>query len=823
MINRRQFLQAGAAATAALAFPFRAYPFSQSLTIQKFEATLPGLDPAGANNHGNYIPVLVPDRMTMPGTDLYHIVTKPFSQPLLPNIQTKLWGYADADVNKQDLKYLGGVIIATKGVPVRFVVENQLPPAHILPVDPTLVDAAEMAVATGGRTDIIAIHLHGGLVFWTSDGGPFAWFSNPDHPDGFVHGPSFLNSATNPPTGGAIYDYPNGQSARTIWYHDHAYSLTRTNVFAGLASAYLITDDDEQGLIASGVLPGTMPEPVTLGGASYPLGIPLIIQDKTFWDPTKGDANYPMAVPPQQGAPIQAGDLWYPHVYEGGADPDGLPSMTLSAPTPGITARWGALPVPPAMDVVQEQFPPISTVPEYFSDTILVNGAPYPRVTVPPRKLRFRFLNGSNARFYNLQLYVAIDGQPDGIRLVNTGDLDPNDNPVMAPANRPGPAFIQIANEAGFLPQPVLFSADGSNKNSNRVMGYKLGSDLSALRGRRADSSIERTVAGQRVRLNLAVDPTIGNADRYNLLLAPAERPDVIIDFRDFAGQTLILYNDAPAPFPGGDIRNDYYVGAPNLTSIGGVAGTDPGFGPDTRIIMRFDVTTTGGVTEDNFAVTLAKLGTELDRVFKLRPDPMLPFLDPGSHIGKSLLEDNEENPEPTFGRLRQLLGNGAGEASTLLDTPIDIATEGEVQFWDIYNLTADTHPMHFHLVNVNVIGRQQWEFDDTGAPVVDQTTMNIAIIPNTFRPPDPNELGWKETVRMNPGEVTTVAMKFDLPPGTRPDPSPRFAGTEFAGAAEYVWHCHILEHEEHDMMHPLLVLPGGTPLPAGFRAVRRQ
>jgi spore coat protein A len=69
-------------------------------------------------------------------------------------------------------------------------------------------------------------------------------------------------------------------------------------------------------------------------------------------------------------------------------------------------------------------------------------------------------------------------------------------------------------------------------------------------------------------------------------------------------------------------------------------------------------------------------------------------------------------------------------------------------------------------------------------------------------RPPDPNERGWKETVRMNPGECTTVIMKFNLPatPFAVP-PSPR------TGGHEYVWHCHILEHEEHDMMRPLIVV----------------
>lgn len=70
--------------------------------------------------------------------------------------------------------------------------------------------------------------------------------------------------------------------------------------------------------------------------------------------------------------------------------------------------------------------------------------------------------------------------------------------------------------------------------------------------------------------------------------------------------------------------------------------------------------------------------------------------------------------------------------------------------------------------------------------------------------PPDPNELGWKETVRMNPGEVTTIIMQFNLP--SLPTAAMRNAVSPRTGGKEYVWHCHILEHEEHDMMRPLIV-----------------
>jgi spore coat protein A len=120
--------------------------------------------------------------------------------------------------------------------------------------------------------------------------------------------------------------------------------------------------------------------------------------------------------------------------------------------------------------------------------------------------------------------------------------------------------------------------------------------------------------------------------------------------------------------------------------------------------------------------------------------------------------------------------------------------TAGATEVWQLYNLTGDTHPIHFHLVNVQIIQRQAF----TGDP-----TSGITLDPNGPIPPDANEIGWKETVRMNPGEVTTVIMQFNLPtlPASMGNPlSPR------TGGHEYVWHCHILEHEEHDMMRPLVV-----------------
>ena len=115
-------------------------------------------------------------------------------------------------------------------------------------------------------------------------------------------------------------------------------------------------------------------------------------------------------------------------------------------------------------------------------------------------------------------------------------------------------------------------------------------------------------------------------------------------------------------------------------------------------------------------------------------------------------------------------------------------------------NLTADAHPIHFHLVNVQILSRQAFQVGQyngtpkfVGAPI----------------PPDANELGWKETVRFNPGECTTVVMQFKLPvvrDWRNPGSTINVPASPRTGGHEYVYHCHILEHEEHDMMRPLIV-----------------
>ena len=179
--------------------------------------------------------------------------------------------------------------------------------------------------------------------------------------------------------------------------------------------------------------------------------------------------------------------------------------------------------------------------------------------------------------------------------------------------------------------------------------------------------------------------------------------------------------------------------------------------------------------------------------------------------INKTLNEDFDE-----YGRLIQMVGTdksfGLNNTGTVtysraymdpIDQSDEMPEEGETQVWDVYNTTGDTHPIHFHLVNVKIIGRAPFP------PVASDGT--VTFEQDRLRAPDRNERGWKETVRMNPGEVTRVAMRFDLPKmpnainGRFPVKIPKSPRT---GGYEYVWHCHILEHEEHDMMRPLIVTP---------------
>ena len=446
------------------------------------------------------------------------------------------------------------------------------------------------------------------------------------------------------------------------------------------------------------------------------------------------------------------------------------------------------------------------------------------------RRYRFRILNASNDRFLNLQLYFA-DPSGKDVKMVPASpssklpDRWPTDNRIggVPDPKKVGPTMIQIGTEGGFLPAPVELL--------NTPVGYNY--------NRR--------------------DIVVLNVENKTLFLGPAERADVIVDFSKApVGSKIILYNDAPAPVPAFDMRNDYYTGNPDLSTSGGAPSTVKRYGPNTRTVMQFRVVGKSGKLPpetDTFASTLTKLNdqaTGLPHAFAAsQPTPIVPetaYGAPTNTYANIFSTDLTYTPfgagasvtvpllpkaihelfETEYGRMNAVLGVELPFTNFLTQTTIpyfyiDPATEvipdGDTQLWKITHNGVDTHAIHFHLVNVQVLNRVGWD--------------------GAIRPADPNELGWKETVRMNPLEDIVVAMTakkqsvpFVVPTSSRPlaPSNPLHSGMGFTNIDpnnqpiivyneitdfgwEYVWHCHLLGHEENDMMRPL-VMSGTSTLP---------
>jgi len=842
--------------------------WAYSPPMRKFVDGLPGVGPENKNNLGQYLSVAYPDTTTYPGCDYYEIELREYTEQMHSDMPpTTLRGYVQTNfgtdsegnntIKPDPIHYLGPTVFATKDRPVRVKFTNKLPTGEggdlFIPVDTSYMGAG-MGPDGGMYTENRAsVHLHGGKTVWISDGTPHQWITPAGEDTTYPAGVSVENVPDMPDPGDGSYTffYSNQQSARMLWYHDHAYGITRLTVYTGQASGYFITDDTEQELVDDGILPEEQ--------------VPLIIQDKTFTDADTIMTTDPLWEWGSQPGTATTGDLWFPHVYmpaQNPAMPDGVAPM----------GRWHYGPWfwPPTVDIM---YPPVpnpyydpvnapwqneympgtpydSSGMEAFMDTPLVNGTPYPVLEVDPKSYRFRILNAASDRFWNLQLYeadpdvVTDDGRRNTeVKMVEAAPTEgwPADWPVdgreggVPDPETSGPDWIQVGTEGGFLPKPAVFP--------NQPVTW-------------------------------VTDVTLFNAglvDKHTMLLGPAERADVVLDFSDYAGKTLILYNDAPAAFPAGDPRYDYYTGAPDMTDTGGTAGTEAGYGPNTRTIMQIKVADTApaepydlAALEDAFASDGAEEG-----VFEKSQNPILvPNSRYDSAYDETFPEDQEvriyqtehtfttlDGTEVTFplqpkaiqdeqgetfdeyGRMRGNLGlerpSGVpGIPNFILYGYMDPATEelqgveygmealspvlGDgTQIWKITHNGVDTHPMHFHLYDVQLINRVAWD--------------------GFMYFPDDNELGWKDTVRVSPLEDTIVALRpvppsapFNVPDSERPlDPTMPLGSTmgfsnfdpttglpyitpvenEIRNFAwEYVWHCHILSHEEMDMMRPVTV-----------------
>lgn len=812
--------------------------------IRKFVDTLPGLGADHANDLGQYIPVAVPDTTTYPGTDYYEISLVEYKEQLHKDLPaTTLRGYMQTNTDDPTVKnkpsYFGPTIIAKKDRPVRVKFTNKLPTGSggdlFLPVDTTLMGAGMGPDGTNMYTQNRAtLHLHGGITPWISDGTPHQWITPAGENTPYPKGVSVKNvpDMPDPGDGSMTFFYTNQQSARVMFYHDHSYGLTRLNIYAGEAAGYVLRDKVEQDLIDRGVLPKDE--------------IPLFIQDKTFV-PTDNQlaATDPTWDKSKWGG---LGNLWFPHVYMpnqnpydlSGANPMGRWDYGPWFWPPNTGLKNGPVDNPlygqPGQPPKNPGTPNVSAVPEGFMDTPVVNGTAYPSLTVEPKAYRFRILNASNDRGWNLQLYKAKSNSEmwnaDGtLNDSNAGEVPmvdairnaafptwPSDGRAggVPDPNAAGPNMIQIGNESGFLPNPAELK--------NQPIDYEYG---------------RRSI-------------TVLNVSKKTLLLAPAERADVVIDFSKYAGQTLILYNDAPAPIPAFDPRYDYYTGDPDQSATGentgGAPTTQPGYGPNTRTVMQIKVAPATSTTTDTTQATLDTLKTEIPKAFDagqnklIAPDPKtygtiqdttLTFTPPGATSPITLPEEPKaiaEEFEQNYGRMNATLGvempnTNFQNQTTIMLGYIDPATENltdaatpltppngdGTQIWKITHNGVDTHAIHFHLFDVQLINRVGWD--------------------GSIRFPDDNERGWKDTVRMNPLEDTIIALRpvspklpFALPDSIRLlDPAMPVGSTMgFMGidpqtgnpitvtnqltdfAWEYVWHCHLLGHEENDMMRPI-------------------
>ena len=250
--------------------------------------------------------------------------------------------------------------------------------------------------------------------------------------------------------------------------------------------------------------------------------------------------------------------------------------------------------------------PNVSAVPEIFADVMMVNGITYPVAHFKPQVYRLQLLNASNDRSLTLNLYYAKSSSlnPDSHC---TGNLWANNATSITPlcgdagevsmvpavANTPatqglvapdqiqdkaagvpdmrlaGPTLVEYASEGGILP------------DLNNIATTPLGMDYNR-------QSITTT-----------------NVKQHGLLLGPAQRAEVFVDLSNVpAGSTLILYNDAPAPYPGFDPRFDYYTGDADQSLFGGAPTTLPGYAPNTRTIMQIQVDGTAGNGLDLAAVS---------------------------------------------------------------------------------------------------------------------------------------------------------------------------------------------------------------------------
>jgi o-aminophenol oxidase len=276
------------------------------------------------------------------------------------------------------------------------------------------------------------------------------------------------------------------------------------------------------------------------------------------------------------------------------------------------------------------------------------------------------------------------------------------------------------------------------------------------------------------------------------LVLASAERADLLVDFSDLdVGTELTLLNTARAPFDGAPFPA---VDAEKAADLEGLL-------PYPQV-MRFRV-----VVE---AATRISIARELATDYELPTAETLA----GARRRAIALVEREMEDEPNMLTMRELAvaadADGGPQVTVIdrgetthyrvvaahfEDTTTFFPMLGEYEVWRLINLTGDTHPIHLHLDPFQILARRpiRYEIPDGGIGERDlDATVTLERDPDDGleHAIDENERGLKDTVRVNPNEIVEIAVRF----------------TTYSG--RYMYHCHILEHEDRDMMRPFVTMP---------------
>ena len=747
-ISRRNVLKIGALAGAGAVIRFEAPSLFQSAnaSVSVPQMALPG---ASVSQFVTPVPTYFGKRVS--GASLQAYMYE-FQQNVLPGSfysslsgtfrnGTWLWGYATGPLGSfPSPQWPGTTIEVKRGTPVTVRYTNDLPDRPFLrpylTYDQTIHWANPLQTSmnfnpyTGPIPTVV--HLHGGEDQSTSDGAPEAWFTNNGlHGNGYA---TFTPTSAN----SAVYQYPNGQQATTLWFHDHTLGVTRLNVYAGLAAFYLIRDQFDTGLPDN---------PLRLPAGNFE--VELMIQDRQF------DTN---------------GQLLWPDSNNNPSLVDGPPS------NPKIHPFW---------------------IPEFFGDVMCVNGRSWPFLAVEPRRYRFRFLNGSNARFLRMGLVDAASGAT-------------------------GPAMYQIGTDGGLLDTPVK-------------------------------------------KLGLAEPVSDGTpTPTSRIFIAPSERSDVIIDFAGLAGHKFTLTNDGQVPFPSGDpldpadpTRNvmQFQVTLP-------LSSKDTTYNPATGAPLR------GGSSQEPKIVRLADPATGAVAagvtVNQKRQLVLFEFESPSDAGGNmadtpviDLVNNSKWNGHTDGGGFKPIPGgvpDQFGQGLIITELPRVSSTE----VWEFLNITQDAHPIHVHLIEFQLLNRQAVMIDANGdytyaaawaaafpggtfnGEAADGSWSPVTYAPGTIIPgfgpplsynkpnadgalggnpafspfltgpvipPNPDEAGWKDTAKVFPGYVNRYIIRFAPQAvavnGAKPGQNLfSFDSTKGPG---YLVHCHILDHEDNEMMRPYI------------------